>query len=146
MSRRRPMGSPMHHDLLIPPPEAPHRSPPLPSRLGRILLGLLRAALRLLLVVVLDLLIMPVRFVLWFRRVLFWLGLLSLASSAFDFAAARTWLIPVVAIVAGVAIIALARASLLLDDRLRFWQLQLHAWAQGWPVTRYAFTVLPPRR
>jgi len=41
---------------------------------------------------------------------------------------------------------ALSSASLLLNDRLRFWQLKFHAWAQGWPVRRYAFTVLPSRR
>lgn len=146
MSRRRPMGSAMRHDPLIPPPSPPARSSPLPSRLGRILLGLLRGALRLLVFVLLDLLIMPLRFVLRFRRVMFWLGLLSLASSAFNFAVAHTWLVPVVAIGAGLSMMVLSRASLLLDDRLRFWQLQLHAWAQGWPVTRYAFTVLPPRR
>ena len=130
----------------IPPPEPPRRSAGIASRLGRVPLGLVLAALRFLLVALLDIFIMVGRLVLGFRRLLFWLGLLTLAPSVFEYSASHKSVVGVTAAVAGLVIMALSRASLFLDDKLRFRQLQLHAWAQGWPVTRYAFTVLSPRR
>lgn len=115
------------------------------SQLGRVLLGLLRGTLRFLLVAVLDVLILAVRFMLWFRRLLFWLGLFSALSCILNYQAHKP-LLAAFALGAGILMMTLSRASLLLNDRLRFCQLQLHAWAQGWPVARYAFTALPPRR
>ena len=129
-----------------PPPEPPRRSAGIASRLGRPLLRLVLTALRFLLAAPLDIFIIAGRLVLGFRRPLFWLGLLTLASTAFDYSASHTWGVGVTAVVAGLVMTALSRASMLLDDTLRLWQLHLHAWAQGWPVRRYAFTVLPPRR
>lgn len=139
------MGSGMSDHLTAPPEPQPGSPRPLPG-IGRVLLGLFLGMLRFLLVMVLDLLIIAARLILWPRRVLSWLGWLVLVSSALDYAMTRHLLVPVFSVGCGVGLIAASRASLLLNDRLRFWQLQLHAWAQGWPVTRYAFTVLPPRR
>jgi len=139
------MGSMMSMDPL-PPPEPPRRSADIVFRLGRVLLGLVLTALRFLLAAPLDIFIMVGKLVLGFRRPLFWLGLLTLGSTAFEYSASHTWGVGVTTVVAGLVMMALSRASMLLDDRLRFWQLHLHAWAQGWPVRRYAFTVLPPRR
>ena len=130
----------------VPPPESRRRSAGIAFRFGRVLLGLILTALRFLLAATLDIFIMAGRLVVGFRRLLFWLGLLTLASSVFDYSASHTWLVGMTAAVAGLVMMALARASLLLDDKLRLWQLHLHGWAQGWPVARYAFTVLPPRR
>jgi hypothetical protein len=121
------------------------RSVDFTSQLGRVLLCLFRGTVRFLLVAVLDVLILMVRFVLWFRRILFWLGFFSALSCILNYEVHRLRL-AAFALGAGILMMALSRASLLLNDRLRFWQLQLHAWAQGWPVRRYAFTVLPPRR
>ena len=132
-------------DGFPPPPDASARSTGLTSQLGRALLGLLRGALRFLLVAVLDVLILAVRFVLWFRRLLFWLGFFSALSCILNYEVHKPRL-AAFALGAGILMMALSRASLLLNDRLRFWQLQLHAWAQGWPVKRYALTVLPSRR
>ena len=128
-----------------PPPDASARSAGFASQLGRALLGLLRGALRFLVAAVLDVLILAVRFVLWFRRLLFWLGFFSALSCILNYEVHKLRL-AAFALGAGILMMALSRASLLLNDRLRFWQLQLHAWAQAWPVKRYAFTVLPPRR
>jgi len=130
----------------LPPPEPPRRSADIVFRLGRVLLGLVLTALRFLLAAPLDVFIMVGRLVVGFRRPLFWLGFLTSASSAFDYSASHPWGVGVTAVVAGLVMMALARASLLLDDKLRLWQLHLLAWAQGWPVACYAFTVLPPRR
>ena len=130
---------------LTPPPEAAARSAGFASQLGRVLLGLLRGALRCMLAAVLDVVILAVRFVLWFRRILFWLGFFSALSCILNYEVHRLRL-AVFALGAGNLMMALSRASLLLNDRLRFWQLQIHAWAQGWPVKRYAFTVLPSQR
>lgn len=47
---------------------------------------------------------------------------------------------------ASIVMMALSCARLLLNDQLHFLQLQFHAWVQGWPVKRYAFSALPPRR
>ena len=138
------MGRGMEEDF-TPSPDAPMRSAGFASRFGRALLGLLRGALRFLLVAVLDVVILTVRFVLWFRRLLFWLGFFSALSCILNYEVHRLRL-AAFALGAGILMMALSRASLLLNDRLRFWQLQLHAWAQGWPVKRYAFTVLPSRR
>ncbi|UNC16592.1 hypothetical protein FE249_20725 (plasmid) [Acidiphilium multivorum] len=121
------------------------RSAGFTSQLGRVLLGLLRGTLRFLLVAVLDVVILAVRFMLWFRRILFWLGFFSALSCILNYEVHKP-LLAACALGAGILMMALSRASLLLNDRLRFWQLQLHSWAQGWPVRRYAFTVLPPRR
>ena len=109
------------------------------------MLGLLRGTLRFLLVAVLDVLILAVRFMLWFRRLLFWLGAFSALSCILNYDVHRLRL-AAFALGVGILMMALSRASLLLNDRLRFCQLQLHAWAQGWPVKRYAFSVLPSRR
>ena len=130
----------------VPPPDPRRRSAGIAFRFGRVLLGLILTALRFLLAATLDIFIMAGRLVVGFRRLLFWLGLLTLAPTAFEYSASHTWGVGVTAVVAGLVMMALSRASMLLDDRLRFWQLHLHAWAQGWPVRRYAFTVLPPRR
>ena len=130
---------------LTPPPEAAARSAGFASQLGRVLLGLLRGALRFLLVAVLDVLILAVRFLLWFRRLLFLLGFFSALSCILNYEVHKLRL-AAFALGAGILMMTLSRASLLLNDRLRYWQLQLHAWAQGWPVRRYAFTVLPHRR
>ncbi|OYV53898.1 MAG: hypothetical protein B7Z76_15825 [Acidiphilium sp. 20-67-58] len=121
------------------------RSVDFTSQLGRVLLCLFRNTVRFLLVAVLDVLILMVRFMLWFRRILFWLGFFSALSCILNYEVHRLRL-AAFALGAGILMMALSRASLLLNDRLRFWQLELHAWAQGWPVRRYAFTVLPPRR
>ena len=115
------------------------------SQLGRVLLGLLRGTLRFLLVSVLDVLILAGRFVLWFRRILFWLGFFSALSCILNYEVHKP-LLATFALGAGILMMALSRTNLLLNDRLRFWQLQFHAWAQGWAVRRYEFTVLPPRR
>ena len=138
------MGSGMEEDF-TPSPDAAARSAGFTSQLGRVLLCLFRGSLRFLLVAVLDVLILAVRFVLWFRRLLFWLGFFSALSCILNYEVHRLRL-AAFALGAGILMMALSRASLLLNDRLRFWQLQLHAWAQGWPVKRYAFTVLPSRR
>jgi len=130
----------------VPPPEPPRRSVDIVFRPGLALLRPVLTALRFLLAAPLDIFIIAGRLVLGFRRPLFWLGLLTLAPTAFEYSASHTWGVGVTAVVAGLVMMALSRASMLLDDRLRFWQLHLHAWAQGWPLRRYAFTVLPPRR
>ncbi len=110
------MGSGMEEHF-TPSADRSARSAGFTSQLSRVLLGLLRGALRFLLVAVLDVVILAVR--------------LRLAAFALG---------------TGFLMMTLSRASLLLNDRLRFCQLQLHAWAQGWPMKRYAFTALPPRR
>ncbi|KDM67998.1 hypothetical protein ACIDI_17c00160 [Acidiphilium sp. JA12-A1] len=138
------MGSGMEEDF-TPSPDAAARSAGFASQLGRALLGLIRGGLRFLLVAVLDVVILTVRFVLWFRRVLFWLGFFSALSCILNYEVHKLRL-AAFALGVGILMMTLSRASLLLNDRLRYWQLQLHAWAQGWPVKRYAFTVSPPRR
>ena len=144
MSRPPRMGSGMD-ERFTPTADGSARSADFTSQLGRVLLCLFRGSLRFLLVAVLDVLILAVRFVLWFRRLLFWLGFFSALSCILNYEVHKLRL-AAFALGAGILMMALSRASLLLNDRLRFWQLQLHAWAQGWPVKRYAFTVLPPRR
>ena len=138
------MGNGME-ERFTPTADASARTAGFTSQLGRVLLGLLRGTLRFLLVAVLDVLILAVRFMLWFRRLLFWLGAFSALSCILDYEVHRLRL-AAFALGVGILMMALSRASLLLNDRLRFCQLQLHAWAQGWPVKRYAFSVLPARR
>ena len=144
MLRPQRMGRGME-ERFTPTADGSARSAGFASQFGRVLLGLLRGTLRFLLVAVLDVLILAVRFMLWFRRLLFWLGLFSALSCILNYEVHRLRL-AVFALGAGNLMMALSRASLLLNDRLRFWQLQIHAWAQGWPVKRYAFTVLPSQR
>lgn len=128
------MGSRMGIDP-IRPPKSLRRSARGASRLGRVLLGVALAMLRSPLVALIDIFIMLGRLVLWFRRLLFWLGLLTLASSTFEYSASHKWIVWVTA-GGGLVMIAMSRASLLLDDKLRFGQLELNVWAQGWPPRR----------
>ena len=62
----------------IPPPEPSRRSAGVASGLGRALLGLVLTVLRCLLMALFVVLILLGRLVLWFPRLLFWRGLLTL--------------------------------------------------------------------
>jgi hypothetical protein len=102
--------------------------------------------MRFIVVVVLDVMILLARIILWFRKVLFWFGIVVLVATAMNLAMVPRWRMALIGLVGSLVMIAISRAGLLLDDRLHVWQVQLHAWAQGWPVRRYLLTVLPPRR
>ena len=66
--------------------------------------------------------ILAVRFVLWFRRLLFWLGFFSALSCILNYEVHKLRL-AAFALGAGILMMTLSRANLLLNDRLRFWQL-----------------------
>ncbi|MCF3948183.1 hypothetical protein [Acidiphilium iwatense] len=96
------------------------------ASIGRFMLGLARGLIRFVLVVIIETAVVLLRFVLWFRWLFLWLGVFVVVMTLLNHAMAPSmWRPQVVGFVGGLGLVAVARASLLIDESLNRWQRRL---------------------
>lgn len=89
------------------------------ASLGRFMLGLARGLVRFVLVVVIETGVVLLCFVLWFRWLFLWLGVFIIVTTLLNHAMAPSmWRPQVAGLVGGLGLVAVARASLLIDESL----------------------------
>ena len=94
------------------------------------MLGLVGGVLRFILALVVDVALVLVRLVLWVRWAFLWLGIIAILMALANHALApAAWHSQLAGGIGGISLIAISRAALLLDVRLRSWQQRLHRWA-----------------